>query len=264
MQGAEELAQQLERAAETVAGASYVIALVGAGLSKESGIPTFRGGDGLWDKYGEPPMNDYQRFMDNPKQWWEERLSASGAYKELMEALAQAKPNPGHYALRDLEEMGFLKHIITQNIDNLHQLAGSTALTEIHGNRTKMRCIQCHRRWPREEFRSEEVPPRCPDCGGLVKGDTVMFGEPIPPDALESCYREAQRADCVLLIGTSAVVYPAAEFPVIAYRRGARLVEVNPQETPLSELCVAVLRAPSGQVLPRLVERVKELVGGRA
>jgi NAD-dependent deacetylase len=110
---------------------------------------------------------------------------------------------------------------------------------------------------------SDQVAPRCPDCGDLVKNDTVMFGEPIPRDALESCFDEAQRADAVLLVGTSAVVYPAAEFPVIAYRRGARLIEVNPQETPLSSIASALLRAPSGQALPALLERSRALAAGR-
>jgi len=255
--------QQLETAAQIVAASSYLIALVGAGLSKESGIPTFRGGDGLWDKFGEPPMNDYQRFLTDPTNWWAERLaqqSASGG--EFAKAIEEAKPNPGHLALAEMERLGFLKHIITQNIDNLHQQAGSVAITEIHGNRTKQRCIGCGRRWKREEFLSEEVPPRCAHCGDLVKNDTVMFGEPIPRDALEACFREAQQADAVLLVGTSAVVYPAAEFPVIAYRRGARLIEVNPQETPLSDVCSAVLRAPSGQALPKLLERAQALVAG--
>jgi NAD-dependent deacetylase len=178
---------------------------------------------------------------------------------EFAHAIEEAKPNPGHIALAEMERLGYLKHIITQNIDNLHQEAGSTAITEIHGNRTKMRCIGCGRRWKREEFRSDEVPPRCPHCQGLVKNDTVMFGEPIPQDALESCFREAQQADAVLLVGTSAVVYPAAEFPVIVYRSGGKLIEVNPQETPLSDLCAAVLRAPSGQALPKLLERAREL-----
>lgn len=256
----------LERAAQIVAGASYLIALVGAGLSKESGIPTFRGGDGLWDRYGEPPMNDYQRFLADPAGWWAERLARqrSGAGAELARALEEAQPNAGHLALAELERLGFLKHTITQNIDDLQQRAGSVAITEIHGNRTKQRCIECHRRWPREEFPLDpaalpEGLPRCPECGGLVKNDTVMFGEPIPPDALESCFREAQRADAVLLAGTSAVVHPAAEFPAIAYRRGAKLIEVNPQPTPLSELCTVVLRAPAGEALPALVDRVREL-----
>ncbi len=251
--------EQLDRAAEIVATAQYTIALVGAGLSKESGIPTFRGGDGLWDKHGEPPVDGYQRFLADPAGWWAERLAQQEKMSDFSSAIEAAQPNPGHIAMAEMERLGLLKHIITQNIDNLHQLAGSRALTEIHGNRTKMRCVGCSRRWPRDEFRFDEVPPRCPGCGDLVKSDTVMFGEPIPPDAIESCYREAQRADCVLLVGTSAVVYPAAEFPVIAYRRGARLVEVNPQPTPLTDLCASVLRAPSGEALPKLVERAKVL-----
>ncbi len=261
------LDEQVEQAAQIVAQSSYLIALVGAGMSKESGIPTFRGGDGLWDKHGEPPMDGYQRFLADPAAWWAERLSQQQQGGELAQAIEEAKPNPGHVALAEMERAGYLKHIITQNIDNLHQEAGSTAMTEIHGNRTKMRCIECSNRWPREEFvtdpstllRAGEIPPRCPDCEGLVKSDTVMFGEPIPQDALESCYREAQRADAVLLLGTSAVVYPAAEFPAIAYRRGAKLIEVNPQETPLSDICSAVLRAPSGEALPKLLELVQTL-----
>ena len=255
--------EQLATAARVVAESSYVIALVGAGMSKESGIPTFRGGDGLWDKHGEPPMDGYQRFLADPATWWTERLTQQQAGGELARALEDAKPNAGHFALAEMERLGFLKHIITQNIDDLHQQAGSTAITEIHGNRTKMRCIECSNRWLREEFKTDQVPPKCPDCNGLVKGDTVMFGEPIPRDALERCYQEAQRADAVLLLGTSAVVTPAAEFPVIAYRRGARLIEVNPQETPLSEYCSAVLRAPTGAALPALLARTKELSGAR-
>ncbi len=251
--------QQLEIAAQIVAESAYLIALVGAGLSKESGIPTFRGGDGLWDKHGEPPMDGYQRFLADPAGWWAQRLAEQEKISDFTKAIEEARPNAGHIALAELERSGLLKHIITQNIDNLHQEAGSLAITEIHGNRTKQRCIGCGRRWRREEFVSDVVPPRCPDCDGLVKNDTVMFGEPIPQDALESCYREAQRADAVLLVGTSAVVYPAAEFPAIAYRRGARLIEVNPQETPLTTICSAVLRAPSGEALPQLLERAQAL-----
>jgi NAD-dependent deacetylase len=258
-----EFEQQLDVAAEIVAASTYMIALVGAGLSKESGIPTFRGGDGLWDKHGEPPMDGYQRFLANPEAWWAQRLADQETQSDWAKALDGARPNAGHIAMAEMERAGLLKHIITQNIDNLHAEAGSVAITEIHGNRTKQRCIECSRRWKREEFVSDDVPPRCPDCGGLVKNDTVMFGEPIPQDALESCFREARRADAVLLAGTSAVVYPAAEFPVIAYRNGARLIEVNPQETPLTEICSAVLRAPSGEALPLLLERARELVAGR-
>jgi NAD-dependent deacetylase len=255
--------EQVEIAAEIVASSRYMIALVGAGLSKESGIPTFRGGDGLWDKHGEPPMDGYQRFLADPEGWWAQRLAQQSSGSDWMQALDEAKPNAGHIAMAEMERAGLLKHIITQNIDNLHAEAGSGAVTEIHGNRTKQRCIACLRRWKRDEFPATELAaqvPRCPDCGGLVKNDTVMFGEPIPRDALEACSREARLADAVLLVGTSAVVYPAAEFPVIAYRNGAKLIEVNPQETPLTEICSAVLRGPSGEALPLLLERTRALL----
>ena len=256
-----ELDEQLEIAARIIFDASYVIALVGAGMSKESGIPTFRGGDGLWDKLGEPPMDGYQRLLEDPAAWFAEREVEQASRSEFTSAIEEAKPNPGHYALAEMERLGHLQHVITQNIDNLHQVAGSTAITEIHGNRTKQRCIGCNRRWDRGKFVPKETPPRCPDCEGIVKNDTVMFGEPIPQDVLESCYEHSRQADAILLLGTSATVTPAADFPVMVHRQGGRLIEVNPQGTPLSEICSAVLRAPTGETLPKLVERVAELVG---
>ena len=252
-----ELEQAVEAAARLILNARHVVAMVGAGLSVESGIPPFRGPGGLWTKYGEPDMRGYERFMENPKQWWEERVSRSGAYQELIDALSQAKPNPGHHALKELEDLGYLKHIITQNIDNLHQEAGSLAITEIHGNRTKLRCIGCNARWPLDQFPIEELPPSCPECGGVVKSDTVMFGEPIPRDALDECLRQTQVCDCMLLVGTSAVVYPAAGFPVDVKMNGGKLIEVNPGETPLTEMSDVVLRAPAGESLPLLAARLR-------
>ena len=259
--------QDLERAIDEAARLMYlsghVVALVGAGLSVESGIPPFRGPGGLWTKYGEPDMAGYQRFLEDPKQWWEERVSGTGSLQELVNALAQAKPNPGHVALKEIEELGYLKHIITQNIDNMHQEAGSEAVTEIHGNRTKLRCLGCSRRWPLDEFPIDELPPSCPDCGGVVKSDTVMFGEPIPHDALEECIRQTEVCDCMLLVGTSATVYPAAGFPLDVKRSGGRLIEMNPNETPLSEVSDVVLRAPTGESLPLVVSRLRELAATR-
>ncbi len=258
MSGAD-LGAAVEAAARLIAGSRHVVALVGAGLSVESGIPPFRGPGGLWTKYGEPDMRGYDRFLADPKQWWEERISRTGAYQELVQSLAQARPNAGHVALRELEELGYLKHIITQNIDNLHQEAGSVAVTEIHGNRTKLRCLGCSRRWPLDGFPIDELPPQCPHCGGLVKSDTVMFGEPIPRDALDECIEQSRMCDCMLLVGTSAVVYPAAGFAVDVKTSGGRLVEVNPNDTPLTELCEVVLRAPAGESLPRVAARLREL-----
>src|SRR3990172_847416 len=238
----DDLEQAIDAAARLITGARHVVALVGAGISAESGVPTFRGPDGLWTKHGEPDLRDYERFARDPKGWWEKRISGAGGLEELTRALNSAVPNDGHLALTDLEQMGLVKHIITQNIDNLHQLAGSQAITEIHGNRTKLRCVECSRRWPLDEFAMDELPPHCPECGGIVKGDTVMFGEPIPRDALDERIAQSRMCDCMLLVGTSAVVYPAAGFPVDVKRSGGLLIEVNPNETPLTEMSDIVLR----------------------
>ena len=259
MTSEEQLAQAVEEAARLVVASNHVVALVGAGHSVESGIPPFRGPGGLWTKYGEPDMLGYQSFMRDPRKWWEETLSGTGPMRELLDALAQAQPNPGHYALAELEQLGQLQHIITQNIDNLHQEAGSIAITEIHGSRVKLRCIVCNTRWPVDDFTIEELPPKCPECGGMVKTDTVMFGEPIPRDALEECIRQSRMCDCMLLVGTSGVVYPAAGFPQDVKAAGGKLIEFNINETALTPLSDIILRAPTGTSLPLLVERVRQL-----
>jgi len=259
MTSEQQFEEALEAAARLVVASRHVVALVGAGHSVESGIPPFRGPGGLWTKYGDPDMLGYQNFMRDPKKWWEETLSRTGPMRELLDALAQAQPNPGHHALAQLEQLGQLQHIITQNIDNLHQEAGSVAITEIHGSRVKLRCIGCNSRWPVDEFPIEELPPKCPQCGGMVKSDTVMFGEPIPRDALEECIRQTRMCDCMLLVGTSGVVYPAAGFPQDVKMSGGALIEINTNETALTPLCDIILRAPTGTSLPRLVERVRQL-----
>jgi NAD-dependent deacetylase len=249
--------QAIEEAARLIASSKHVVALVGAGLSAESGVPTFRGPDGLWTKHGEPDLRDYDRFREDPAKWWEMRIARTSQFSEMIEALDRAIPNEGHFALKDMEEDGFLAHIITQNIDNLHQVAGSRSITEIHGNRTKLRCIECNERFPMEEFPMDELPPHCPDCGGIVKGDTVMFGEPIPRDALDECIEQTWQCDCMLLIGTSAVVYPAAGFPMDVKGKGGTLIEVNPNETALTPYADVILRAPSGEALPQVVQRLR-------
>lgn len=255
------LQQQIERAATSVARARHVTALVGAGMSAESGVPTFRGPQGLWTKYGEPDLRDYDRFRRNPKTWWEERQrdNRMGNMRGAMEA---AQPNPGHHALVALERMGVLRYIITQNVDNLHRAAGSRNVAEIHGNWTLMRCVDCGTRFPREQISLEVLPPLCPRCNGVIKGDTVMFGEPIPADVLEVCQSQALLSDCMLILGTSGVVYPAAALPGLARRANrALLIEINPEETALTDGCDAVIRAPTGEVLPMLAERVRQLHG---
>ena len=253
----------IDAAAAVVAESEHVVALVGAGLSVESGVPTFQGPDGLWARLGRPSTQSYQLFLEDPAAWWSHYLSpdVDPARTEFRLAIEKAQPNAGHVALADLERLGILKRTITQNVDNLHQRAGSSLLWEIHGNRTKVRCVGCESRWPAADVKVDDGPPICPECGGLVKSDTVMFGEPLPREVLEASFLEADKCDCMLLVGTSASVYPAARLPEHVLNRGGRLVEANPGETPLSGKCDVVLRGPTGETLPMLVERVIEVTG---
>jgi NAD-dependent deacetylase len=248
--------EALERAADLVVRASHVIALTGAGLSVESGIPPFRGPGGLWTKHGEPPMNGFERFLADPKRAWEERIAPRGPMRELWETLERAQPNPGHRALARLEEIGILHLLVTQNVDDLHRAAGQRKLAEIHGNHRLVRCLGCARRCPRDEISLASLPPLCPLCGGLLKSDTVSFGEPIPTDVLERCDAAAGRADCILVAGTSATVYPAAAIPLTVRERGGTIIEVNLYASELTPLADVHLAGPGGEVLPALVDAV--------
>lgn len=251
----EQLNREIDEAAELILSAKYLVGLTGAGVSVESGIPPFRGLGGLWTKHGEPPMDGYQRFLADPKGHWENRIKRQRqGFYQSMEA---AKSNPGHYALAELEKLGILKCLITQNVDNLHRAAGSVNLAEIHGNFVLDRCISCGSRFRRGGISLEVLPPRCPKCGGLVKGDGVAFGEPIPLDVLVLCQSETDKCDCMLVAGTSAMVYPAAGFPQEVWRRGGPLIEVNLYESELTRICRISLRGQTGTILPELLNRIK-------
>jgi NAD-dependent protein deacetylase/lipoamidase len=246
--------EQIESAAQALVRASYPIALTGAGMSVESGIPPFRGPGGLWTKYGEPPMNGFQIFMADPKKGWGDRIKPR--YEELWRPLRVAQPNPGHQALAELEKIGVLRFLITQNVDDLHRQAGTRSLAEIHGNYKLIRCLGCNARFAEEEISLEVLPPPCPRCAGLLKSDTVSFGEPIPTDVLQQCAEHAARSDLVIVAGTSATVYPAAGFAIEVKERGGKLVEVNLYESEITAICDHSLRGTSAETLPRLLAAV--------
>jgi NAD-dependent deacetylase len=190
----DKLSKESDTAADLLLRSKYVVALTGAGISVESDIRPFRGPGGLWTEYGEPPMDGYQRFLADPKAYWEELIKPKGYRVELHKTIESAKPNPAHYALAELEELGILKYLITQNVDNLHRNAGSKNIAEIHGNLLRMRCIKCNSRYDQGEISFQVLPPHCPKCGGIIKGDGVMFGGPIPPDILHICEEEISLA----------------------------------------------------------------------
>ncbi len=250
--------EEFENAAQILRGSKHVICLTGAGLSVESGIRPFRGPGGLWTEPGEPPMDGYQRFLRDAASAWRERMQPEGPMKAFSETLLRARPNPAHLALVELEQMEVLRCLITQNVDNLHRAAGQQNLLEIHGNATLLRCIDCLERRPRAavQIDLDHLPPRCKTCGGIIKSDTVEFGEPIPRDVLQRCMEQGERADCCIVAGTSATVYPAAQIPLDVLTRGGRLIEVNLYESDITQQCVVSLRGPAAATLTRLTDAV--------
>ena len=256
-----ELSLSLDEAAASILRANHVVALAGAGLSVESGIPPFRGPGGLWIKHGEPSNLSYREFVDDPGEWWEARFRSEDQpgdpTYEMRVAVDRAEPNPGHHALVEMEELGLLQYVVTQNVDNLHREAGSRSLLEIHGNRTWLRCVGCGARQPRDGYHFDSLPPICTHCGGVIKMDTVMFGEPIPEDVLLASREQAETCDCMLLVGTSGTVNPAARLPLVAKERGATLIEINPDATSLTPYCDITLNGPSGELLPLLLKRLR-------
>jgi len=255
----------IKRAAKDLVESKYAIALTGAGISTESGIPDFRGPKGIWTTNKEAEARAYQRyelFLNNPKAYWQEMLGIDGTYGTFYEQIRQAKPNSGHYALAELEALGIVKCVITQNIDGLHKKAGSKRVLEYHGTVHAVRCISCGSRFAREEVSLEELPPRC-RCGAALKYDVVHFKEPIPLDVMEESEREALRCDLMLICGTSAVVYPFASLPRMARFRSAnvKIIEVNADPTPLTEEGISdyLIQGKTGEVLPSIVEEVKRI-----
>ena len=234
----------------------HVVAMTGAGMSVESGIPTFRGKDGLWTRHGQPPMDGFSRFREDPVGWWQKRVNSQMDTHmiELRDALLRAEPHAGHHALAALERAGALQHVVTQNIDGLDLKTGLTNLIEIHGNRSRLRCIGCGERTSLGDFVPREPPDPCPSCGDAIKFDTVMFGEPIPRDTMAAAREQFDRANCVLAIGTSASVRPASGLMWIARANGAKIIEINPAETSLTSICDIVIRAEAGEALSGLLE----------
>ncbi len=247
-------AELIERTSNLIQTSRQITILTGAGVSKESGVPTFRDAlDGLWARFDPAQLATPTAFRNNPKLVWD-------FYEYRREIMRPAQPNPGHLALAELERRYPATTLITQNVDDLHERAGSKHIIRLHGNIAANRCFDNCRGNPtlidvsKIEWDTESGPPPCPHCGGWVRPDVVWFGEMLPPDALARAWELLARTDLMVVVGTSGLVSPAADMPATAKRAGATLIEINPDSTLISRLADIQLRGASGEVLPRIVE----------
>jgi NAD-dependent deacetylase len=242
------------QAAQDLARANHVVALTGAGSSVESNIPPFRGKGGLWEKIDPMEFAHIDAFMRDPGKVWNVLI------KEMKGVIDQARPNDAHKGLARLEEMGCLETIITQNVDGLHQRAGNTDVIEFHGNFAWQRCLDCSRKYPTQDIDLKEIPPRCV-CGGILRPDCIFFGEMIPAQHLWRSQQVSAACDLMLVVGTSAVVQPAAYMPVIAKENGAKVIEINMDRTPLSNsISDYTILGKAGEIMRAIVVELEKLL----
>jgi len=244
----------IKKAAEDLVGAKMATALTGAGASIESGIPPFRGKGGLWEKYDPMEVAHIDTFLQNPTKAW------NLLFKDMKEVLDKATPNDSHKGLAKLEEFGILKTIITQNVDGLHQMAGNSDVIEFHGNMAWQRCMECDAHYKSSRVDISELPPRC-DCGGILRPNAILFGEMIPQEALWRSRQVATDCDVMLVIGTSAVVQPAALMPVVAKDSGAKIIEINPERTLLTgDISDYLISGTAGDVMNRIIADLEKML----
>jgi NAD-dependent deacetylase len=240
----------LKSAAAIIQSAKSMVAFTGAGISVESGIPPFRGAEGLWSKYN-PEVLELEYFYSRPLDSWK-------VIKEIFyDFFGQAQPNAAHLALAHLEQAGMLDCVITQNIDNLHQAAGSRVVHEFHGNSQKLICTSCSKHYQAHEIELEVLPPACHDCQGLLKPDFIFFGESIPMDAYHASVAAAEKADVFLIIGSTGEVMPANQIPLIAWQNGAKIIEINPEPSNYTPKITDVyIAGRAGESMTALIEQI--------
>ncbi|MBD3408168.1 MAG: NAD-dependent protein deacylase [Candidatus Lokiarchaeota archaeon] len=235
--------ERIEEAAEIIRRTEYLVALTGAGISKESDVPTFRGENGLWRNYNPMVLATPQAFAENPKLVWEWYTWRQGL-------IGNCDPNPGHDVLSKWEKQGFLRTVITQNVDGLHRRANSENVLEVHGNLWAVKCTKCAYRSRLSE--PADGIPICPKCESYLRPDVVWFGESLDQEIMRSVYLELDNADCIIVVGTSALIQPAASFPLIVKQHGGKIIEMNIEQTPLTQHADVHISGPSGVMLPKL------------
>lgn len=246
--------KDIEIIVEKLIDSERVAVLTGAGVSAESGIKTFRDPDGLWAKFNPAELASAQGFLSNPELVWE-------WYNHRRSVLEEAKPNPGHYALAELEKLTNNFTLTTQNVDGLHQQAGSENVYELHGSIVKNHCFECCEPYLSEiDIRDKEIP-KCESCGGRIRPSVVWFGEMLPEEAIKKSEIAALNSEIYIVAGTSGEVYPAAGLPSIASNSGALVVDINPNLTAIGKYADVHLAYPSAEILPVIVSEYKKAVG---
>ncbi len=239
--------------AADIVRSKHVVAFTGAGISSESGIPTYRGAGGLWTKYDPNRYANIHYFKKDPSYYW-------SFFRDVrFPMLKEVVPNKAHLALAEMERMGRLQTVITQNIDGLHQEAGSTSVIELHGTSRMITCMNCGEEYPMEvvfPILDKEIPPLCPECQGVLRPAVIFFGESLNPEVIGRAYEEADFCDYLLVVGSSLVVYPAADLPVTAKQRGAGLAIINKDPTPMDQLADYVIHEEAGTALPQIVSHL--------
>ncbi len=243
---------ELQEVAEALVSRRHGVALTGAGVSVDSGIPDFRSPGGLWDRFDPMDYASIHSFRQDPARVWQMLVELEGM-------VVDARPNPGHTGLARLEQAGVLDGIVTQNIDNLHQEGGSSQVVEFHGNGSSLSCMSCGRNEPASRRPELGMPPSC-TCGGVFKPDVVFFGEQIPAEAMERAMELVRTCQVMLVVGTSATVAPASMIPMQAKRNGALLVELNLTPTEISGACDVSVHAGSSELIPRLADLVQGML----
>ncbi len=241
--------REIKEIAKAIREAERIVVFTGAGISAESGVPTFRGKEGLWKRYRPEELATPQAFARDPKLVWE-------WYNWRRELIAPLQPNPGHRFVAALETLGAQVTVVTQNIDGLHKKAGSTVIEEVHGNIWQVRCTKEGTITENTHVPLPEIPPHCPECGALLRPNVVWFGEALPQDVWMRALDAASKADLMLVIGTSAMVYPAAGLPENTLAAGGRVAEINPDPTPLSGAVTWSLRMKAGEAGRALAEEL--------